>query len=303
MKTSHMREFVVLAQAGCFREAARRLYISQPALSNHVKAVEDEVGCMLVDRARGNALTPEGLVFLDAAQSALLTIDAAMDECKAIASERGRSCESARVQVHMMFRESRRALSRYCDKPYEFVLYDWGRPLLGHFVRDEADIMVTYDVSEHRLLRAEADKLGLAFEPAGFDSCSVAMRADHPLASGPLSRETLRDAEFVVLSASEFGYWKTIIRNVLGGGFEPNVRLLPVDSMVNMEVVDLREGVLLCMARMVDLYFGMRDDYIVRDKVDGAPLMMRTGILYRPDTGNENVEAALKALRRGLREE
>lgn len=297
-----MREFVVLAQSGCFREAARRLYVSQPALSNHVKALEEEVGCLLVDRERNNALTPEGLVFLDAAQSALMVLGSAMEECRAIASARERICDPARIHVHMMFRESRQALARLCDKPYEFVLYEWGQPLMRRFAQNEVDIMVTYDVEEHRLLHAEADKLGLAYEPIGYDRCSVAMRSDNPLASKPLTRESLEKAEFVVLSASEFGYWKTIIRAILGKGCNPNVKLLPVESMVNMEIVDLKESVLLCMSRMVDLYFGVRDGYVVKDTLDGEPIAMRTGLVYRPDTENENVEAALEALRAGLGE-
>ena len=72
--------------------------------------------------------------------------------------------------------------------------------------------------------------------------------------------------------------------------------------MVNMEIVDLKESVLLCMSRMVDLYFGVRDGYVVKDTLDGEPIAMRTGLVYRPDTENENVEAALGALRAGLGE-
>lgn len=300
MKTSHMREFVVLSQSGGFREAARRLYISQPALSNHIKALEEEIGCLLVDRENGNALTNEGLVFLDAAQSVLMSMDRAIDECRRIAAHRDALNEPARVQVHMMFSEARQALSRLCDRPYEFVLYEWGRPLLHRFVHDEADIMVTYNVREHRLLRSEAEGLGLLHESLGVEHCSVAMRADHPLAGKALTREALCSATFVVLSANEFGYWKTIIPQIIGGSCEPDIRLLPVSSMVNMEIVDLQDNVLLCMSKMVHQFFGVRDDCVVFDLIDGKPITMKTGLIYRPNTGNENVEAALSALRLGL---
>ncbi|MDO5023322.1 LysR family transcriptional regulator [Slackia piriformis] len=300
MKTGHMREFITLSQSGGFREAARKLYISQPALSNHIKAIEEEVGCLLIDRENGNGLTAEGLVFLDAAQSALMTIDCAIEECRRVHSIRGEKNEPARVQVHTMFIEARQALSRLCERPYEFVLYEWSRPLLHRFVNNEADVMVTYDANEHRMLKAEADGLGLTCETLGVDFCSVAMKSDNPLAAGPLTKESLKHAKFVILSASEFGYWKAIISRMFDEGHETDIRFMPVNSMVNMEIVDLQDSVLLCMSKMVHQFFGMRDDCVVFDLLDGQPIAIKTGLVYRPNVDNENVEAALSALRLGL---
>lgn len=56
-----LRYFVTVAQLGSFSEAARRLHIAQPALSRHVRDIEESLGvALLVRDARGVRLTGEG---------------------------------------------------------------------------------------------------------------------------------------------------------------------------------------------------------------------------------------------------
>ena len=56
-----LRYFVTVAQLGSFSEAARRLHIAQPALSRHVRDIEESLGvALLVRDARGVKLTEEG---------------------------------------------------------------------------------------------------------------------------------------------------------------------------------------------------------------------------------------------------
>ena len=56
-----LRLFDCVADAGSFTEAARRLHMSQPALSRQIQALEEAVGAKLFHRhARGLAMTHEG---------------------------------------------------------------------------------------------------------------------------------------------------------------------------------------------------------------------------------------------------
>ena len=56
-----LRLFDTVAEAGSFTEAARRLHMSQPALSRQVAALEESLGAKLFHRhARGLAMTHEG---------------------------------------------------------------------------------------------------------------------------------------------------------------------------------------------------------------------------------------------------
>ena len=58
---ARLRAFAALARRGSFSAAAAELYVSQPAVSKHVAALEAEVGKPLVARGRsGSPLTPAG---------------------------------------------------------------------------------------------------------------------------------------------------------------------------------------------------------------------------------------------------
>lgn len=58
-----------VAEAGSFSLAARKLFVSQPSLSQCVKKIETELGVQLFDRASNPLeLTPEGRVYVKCAQ-------------------------------------------------------------------------------------------------------------------------------------------------------------------------------------------------------------------------------------------
>jgi LysR family nitrogen assimilation transcriptional regulator len=61
MDARKLRYFVTVAQLGSFSAAARSLHVAQPALSRHVKSLEDALGVtLLVREARGVTLTRDG---------------------------------------------------------------------------------------------------------------------------------------------------------------------------------------------------------------------------------------------------
>lgn len=70
-----LRQFeylIAIAQAGSFAAAAAKLGVSQPTLSQQIRALEDEVGTPLLDRtSRGVVLTPAGRAFVPDAHAAL----------------------------------------------------------------------------------------------------------------------------------------------------------------------------------------------------------------------------------------
>ena len=89
MELRQLRYLVALDDERHFTRAAARLHIAQPALSQQIKRLEDEVGLALVDRTtRHVALTPAGELLVGRARRALSEIDAAAAELADLAGIR-----------------------------------------------------------------------------------------------------------------------------------------------------------------------------------------------------------------------
>jgi DNA-binding transcriptional LysR family regulator len=61
METNHLREFVEFSKSMNYTTAAKKLFITQPALSSHIASLEKEIGApLIVKRANHLVLTPAG---------------------------------------------------------------------------------------------------------------------------------------------------------------------------------------------------------------------------------------------------
>lgn len=64
-----MESLVQLIAEGSFSRAAKKLFLTQPALTKHIKNMEDSLGIRLVNRGNGGvSLTPEGKILYDYAR-------------------------------------------------------------------------------------------------------------------------------------------------------------------------------------------------------------------------------------------
>src|ERR1700761_585435 len=80
MELRHLRYFRAVAALGSMTAAARRLYVSQSAISEQIRDLEHELGCTLLDRSgRKLQLTPQGQVFLEEARRTLEAAQRAID--------------------------------------------------------------------------------------------------------------------------------------------------------------------------------------------------------------------------------
>lgn len=69
MDTTSLKTFLTIAELGSFSLAAEKLYLTQPAISKRIQALETEMDTKLFDRiGRQSLLTPAGRILLDHAQ-------------------------------------------------------------------------------------------------------------------------------------------------------------------------------------------------------------------------------------------
>jgi len=216
----HLRYFHAVAEEGSFSRAAERLHVSQPPLSLHVKALEDELGVRLFDRSnRGATLTPAGRVFYDETRGVLRRLDHA----KLKAQHAGRG-EVGTLSVGFVsiagFGFLPPALKRFRER-YPNV------DVQLHELTTDAQI---------RELRAgrldlgiglgPVDEAGLTFEPFSRESLLLAAPVRHPLVprSGPVTLKTLSNEQFIIPPRDVApGLYDLIISLCRANGFAPKI--------------------------------------------------------------------------------
>ena len=83
MNINQLRYFVAVAEQRSFTKAANQYYLSQTAVTQQVRALEDTLGVQLLDRnSRPVSLTPAGAVFLTEAKAILERMNSAVSRAR-----------------------------------------------------------------------------------------------------------------------------------------------------------------------------------------------------------------------------
>jgi DNA-binding transcriptional LysR family regulator len=215
----HLRYFIALAEARSFGRAAIALGIAQPALSQQIRKLEDELDVVLFRRGNhGTHLTPAGEAFLPGARVALA--DAA--DAVATARRAGRS-ESGHLTVGFVGSAALELIPaalrvfRKFNPGVEISLAEMELTQMAErFERGGLDVA---------FLRRPVDDRTLSTEPVRIDEMVAVMPDDHPLCheeSIPLS--ALATEDWVITPSSVSRAKREIFFADCGcSGFEPAV--------------------------------------------------------------------------------
>jgi DNA-binding transcriptional LysR family regulator len=213
-----LRPFVVLAEELHFGRAAQRLHVTQPALSQQVKRLEEQLGVELFARTRASvALTEAGEAILEPARTAVgAATDAEIVAAELAGAERGRLRIGISPGTHEL---AQRLLAELRDR----------RPGLTLEAKQDNSGVLCGDVAAGRLDMAVAFEPG---EPAGTvrevisrEPAVVAVATDHPLAGRErVALAELADERFALVDRTGGrGYNRAIVDRCRAAGFEPRL--------------------------------------------------------------------------------
>ncbi|WP_051432309.1 LysR family transcriptional regulator [Rhodovibrio salinarum] len=192
----HLHAFVAVAEEGSFTRAARRLALSQPALTIQITQFEEELGVRLFDRTtRRVLLTDNGAEFLPTARRLLEDVNSAIAEVRDVAARRrGRVGVATLPSVSVKLMPQMVAAFRQDYPGVSVQLVDANASGVQARVRRKE---VDFGIAS----RWTPDD-DLNFETVMRDPFHVVCRRDHPLAqaTGTLSWDDLAGQEFLGLA-------------------------------------------------------------------------------------------------------
>ncbi|GAA4132609.1 LysR substrate-binding domain-containing protein [Actinomadura keratinilytica] len=195
---AHLRElryFAAIADELNFTRAAARLFVSQPALSKQIRALERRLGFELFERrGRGIALTPQGAALLPAVRDVLDVWDRAYAETRVLGRPR---TLVVGMQTAVGRDLQRRALRRFRELAPGWTvslrLVGWDDPSAG-LADASSDVAFVW---------LPVPTAGISTRTLAGERRHVALPDDHPLAArAEIDFADLLDEPFIALPAA-----------------------------------------------------------------------------------------------------
>ena len=184
MTILQLKYVIMIANSGSFREAANRLFVSQPALSTTIKELEAEIGIQLFERTnKGIRVTKSGEDFINYAKRAVSQYK--IIEERYIDKEKEKSHFSVSMQ-HYVFAVHAFAnvVREYHAQKYVYAVKETQTDKVLDDVRElKSDVgIISYSQSNVKVMKKLLRDYGLKFEPLMVRETYVYVWKKHPLA-------------------------------------------------------------------------------------------------------------------------
>lgn len=271
--------FRAVARAGSISAAARELGWTQPAVSQHLRALERSAGCALLLRGAGGvSLTEPGRTLLARADELAVQLHMAEEELADLTSlRRGRVRLAAypSAAATLVPRAVAGLRARHPDVDVELTEAE-PPEALALVAAGDVDVALVFSYAE------TSTAAGLVWRPLGAEPVSLVLAADHPLADRKrLTLADLADEPWIVGCERCRAHALAVCASA---GFEPVVRHTSDDYVVVQNLVAVGLGVTLLPRSALEAYahprvvvrehasYGTRTFGLVhRDGADGVP--------------------------------
>lgn len=229
MTLQQLRYIVIVAETGNITEAAKRLFISQPSLTNAIHELEKEMQVTIFNRTnKGVTVSNEGEIFLSYARQVLEQTSLLEEK---FLNKRGHSSKFSVSCQHYSF-----AVNAFVDvirefggNKYDFTLRETQTyEIIEDVSRLKSEIGILYTSSKNEEIILKLLKQnGLEFEKLFMAKPHVFISAEHPLAAKRiLTLDDLEEYPYLSFEQGEYNsfYFSEEILSTLDRGKNVKVR-------------------------------------------------------------------------------
>lgn len=185
MTILQLKYAIMIASSGSFREAATRLFVSQPALSTTIKELEEEIGIQLFERTnKGIRLTENGEDFIIYAKQAVSQYKIIED--RFIDKDKEKSHFSVSMQHYVFAVHAFSSVVKgHSSQKYVYAVRETKTDKVLDDVKDlKSEVgIISYTKSNAKVLKKLLRDYGLKFEPLMIRETYVYVWREHPLAN------------------------------------------------------------------------------------------------------------------------
>ena len=245
MNRNQLKYFVAAAESRSFTKAAEQFYISQTAITQQIRLLEETLGCPLFDRStRPVSLTPAGTIFLREAKGILERMSRAQERVHDASTGLSGTLRVGYVRGYE--RSDLSAHIRQFHQQNSNVLITFYRcstdALAAGLLHHEYDIIFTWDSTN---LKTQE---GVSCRTVEKARLVVALYAGHPLAQRQqLRRQELRGETILYMSpdAADDSYGDAFFMQLYNeAGYKPNILFRSADTESILMMVSAEEGLM-----------------------------------------------------------
>ena len=183
MNLQQMKYVICTAECGSISNAARKLFVTQPSLSNAIKELELELNILIFDRKNsGVSLTQDGIIFIEQIRSILEQLQI-IDAYYKTSKESEHIFSIACQHSSFVAEATAKFIKEFENDPYQIqVLEVKTREVLDYLQLGVCDIGILLKNRNNKVLEWEMEQKKLEFHHLASLKPHVFLHKSHPLA-------------------------------------------------------------------------------------------------------------------------